>query len=145
MATKLSTYPLRLPVSLKSAVEKFSKKDRTSINQFVVVAVAEKLSALNTAAFFEERRAEADYDAFRKILTRRGGEPPDPAMNCRPPESMASALGRKRRSGGEAGKSAPPECQVAGWSPGPLTHVRGSEPRALPSRLDTGPTPYTCT
>ena len=76
MATKLSTYPLRLPVSLKSAVEKFSKKDRTSINQFVVVAVAEKLSALSTAAFFEERRAEADYDAFRKILTRRGGEPP---------------------------------------------------------------------
>jgi len=44
--TKTSTYSLRLPVSLKAAVEKLSKQDGTSINQFVVMAVAEKVSAL---------------------------------------------------------------------------------------------------
>ena len=43
------TYPLRLPRSLKEAVERLSREDRTSINQFVATAVAEKVSALQTA------------------------------------------------------------------------------------------------
>lgn len=76
MKTKSSTYPLRLPVSLKAAVEKLSKADGTSINQFVVMAVAEKVSALHTVEFFEERRSQADRKAFRKILGRKGGEAP---------------------------------------------------------------------
>jgi hypothetical protein len=42
MIAKTGTYPLRLPLSLKKAVEELSKKDGTSINQFVVMAVAEK-------------------------------------------------------------------------------------------------------
>jgi len=50
--TETMTYPLRLPRSLKRAVERQSKEDRTSINQFVATAVAEKLSALQTAEFF---------------------------------------------------------------------------------------------
>jgi hypothetical protein len=69
---------LRLPVSLKQAVEKLSKDDGTSINQFVVVAVAEKVAALQTAIYFEERAARADLDTFRRILNREGGEPPRP-------------------------------------------------------------------
>jgi hypothetical protein len=76
MTTKTSTYPLRLPVSLKAALEKMSKQDGTSINQFVVTAVAEKISALHTAEFFEERRGKADLKAFRRILKRKGGVPP---------------------------------------------------------------------
>jgi hypothetical protein len=47
-----------------------------SINQFVVVAVAEKISAMFTAAFFEERRAKAERKTFRRILNRKGGERP---------------------------------------------------------------------
>jgi hypothetical protein len=76
--TKTSTYPLRLPVSLKVALEKLSKQDGTSMNQFVVTAVAEKISALNTAAFFAERRGNGDRQTFRRILNRKGGEPPRP-------------------------------------------------------------------
>lgn len=75
-STKTSTYPLRLPQSLKTAVEKLSKEDGTSINQFVVMAVAEKVSAMNTAAFFEDRRARGDREAFVRILKREGGEAP---------------------------------------------------------------------
>ncbi len=71
-----STYPLRLPTSVKSAAEKLAKEEGISLNQFVATAVAEKLSAMNTAAFFAERRERADFDAFRAILTRQGGEPP---------------------------------------------------------------------
>lgn len=71
-----STYPLRLPRSVKAAVEKIAKEEGVSLNQFVATAVAEKLSAMNTAAFFAERSARADMAAFRRILTRKGGETP---------------------------------------------------------------------
>lgn len=70
------TYPLRLPRSLKDAVARVSAEDGTSINQFVATAVAEKISALATARFFEDRKARADFRAFDKIMRRRGGRPP---------------------------------------------------------------------
>ena len=50
------TYPLRLPRSLKAAVERLSREDQTSVNQFVATAVAEKVSALQTEQFFADRR-----------------------------------------------------------------------------------------
>jgi hypothetical protein len=74
--TETMTYSLRLPRSLKRAVERQSEEDGTSINQFVATAVAEKLSALQTAEFFADRKARADFKAFDKLMKRRGGTPP---------------------------------------------------------------------
>ena len=71
-----STYPLRLPRSVKAEVERRAKQDGISINQFVATAVAEKLAAMNTAAFFAERRDRADFKAFDRLMRRKGGEPP---------------------------------------------------------------------
>jgi hypothetical protein len=71
-----STYPLRLPHSIKAEVERIAKADGISINQFVATAVAEKLSAMNTAAFFAERRERADFEAFDRIMGRAGGAVP---------------------------------------------------------------------
>ena len=71
-----STYPLRLPKSLKDAVELASRKDGTSMNQFVAMAVAEKISALKTATFFSVRQQRADYEKFDAIMSRQGGLPP---------------------------------------------------------------------
>ena len=70
------TYPLRLPRSLKAAVERLSRDDRTSINQFVATAVAEKVSALQTATYFADRQARADFKAFDKIMRRKGASAP---------------------------------------------------------------------
>ena len=70
------TYPLRLPRSLKAAVERISRQEVTSINQFIATAVAEKVAALEAVAFFEERRQRADFAAFDAIMARTGGEPP---------------------------------------------------------------------
>jgi hypothetical protein len=53
-----------------------------SINQFVATAVAEKVSALETARFFQDRRERADFRAFDKIMKRRGGEPPRKGDEC---------------------------------------------------------------
>ena len=79
---KMSTYPLRLPTSLKTAVAEISREEGTSINQFVSMAVAEKVSAMKTAEFFATRRDRADIEAALRVLRREGGEPPsaDDAM-----------------------------------------------------------------
>jgi hypothetical protein len=72
----LATYPLRMPRSLKAGIERASKRDRSSINQFVAVAAAEKLAALDAEDYFRSRVARADLAAFDRIMSRAGGEPP---------------------------------------------------------------------
>lgn len=89
-----STYSLRLPRSLKKAVEKQSKEDGTSINQFIATAVAEKMSALQTADFFADRKARADFQAFDRLMRRRGGSPP--ASGDEMPKSKRKITRRKR-------------------------------------------------
>jgi hypothetical protein len=71
-----STYPLRLPKSIKAAAEKLAREEGVSMNQFVATAVAEKLAAMQTATFFNERRQRTDLATFRKLLNRPGGELP---------------------------------------------------------------------
>ena len=63
---------------MKAAVEKISERDGTSMNQFLVVAAAEKIAAMETENFFLKRRERADDEAFLRILNRNGGEPPRP-------------------------------------------------------------------
>jgi uncharacterized protein (DUF1778 family) len=78
MTTKktAANYALRLPRSLKTEVERLAAQDGTSVNQFIATAVAEKVSAMETVQFFAERRTQADFDAFNRIMNRSGGEPP---------------------------------------------------------------------
>ena len=76
MSNTQSTYPLRLPASIKAEVVRRAKEEGTSFNQFVATAVAEKLAAMNTATFFAERRERADFKAFDRLMRRKGGEPP---------------------------------------------------------------------
>jgi hypothetical protein len=76
MTTRTGIFPLRLPLSLKAAVEAISERDGTSMNQFLVVAAAEKIAAMQTETFFAERAGRADREAFRRVLDRSGGEAP---------------------------------------------------------------------
>jgi len=69
-----SNYALRLPASLKRAVEEIAREDGTTLNQFIVSAVAEKLAALKTADYFVKRAARADFAVFDRLMKRRGGE-----------------------------------------------------------------------
>jgi hypothetical protein len=71
-----SNYALRLPTSLKRELEKVAREDGTSLNQLIVTAVAEKLSALRTTEFFEERRKRADIVAALEVMNRERGEAP---------------------------------------------------------------------
>ncbi len=76
MKTGVSTYPLRLPSSIKAEAERLASEEGTSLNQFVAVAVAEKVAALRTADFFAQRKGKSDRAAFRALMRRPGGEKP---------------------------------------------------------------------
>jgi hypothetical protein len=67
---------LRLLASLKAEAEKVAAAEGTTLNQFINVAVAEKLAALRTERFFKERAERADLDAFKRLLDKAGTEPP---------------------------------------------------------------------
>jgi len=59
----MSNYALRLPESLKQAAKRIAAADDTTMNQFFVVAIAEKISAMETAQFFDKRAALVNAQA----------------------------------------------------------------------------------
>lgn len=71
-----ANYALRLQPSLKSAAEQVASAEGTSLNQFINIAVAEKLSALETERFFRERAAKGDRSAYMRFLDEAGDEAP---------------------------------------------------------------------
>jgi uncharacterized protein (DUF1778 family) len=79
-------YSLRLQPSLKSAAERAAAADGASLNQFINVAVAEKLAALDTAAFFQDRAQRGDREAFLAFLDQAGDAPPEEGDEVSPPK-----------------------------------------------------------
>lgn len=51
----MTTLSLRLPDSYHAMVKEITAKEEISINQFIISAVAEKISALETQNYLEER------------------------------------------------------------------------------------------
>ena len=77
MTTEVETIAVRLPVSLKAAIEEFLAPDGTALGQFLVLAAAEKLAAVKTpGTFFAQRKGQGDADAAIRFLTRPDSEPP---------------------------------------------------------------------
>ncbi len=64
----MSTFALRLPDSLYKHAKQLAEQDQASLNQFITVAVAEKVSALQTAEFFAERAGDANKDDLAQLL-----------------------------------------------------------------------------
>lgn len=74
----MSNYALRLPESLKQAVKRLATEDSTTMNQFFVLAIAEKVSAMETAAFFEKRAVKANKTQADKAWGKVGNKAPLP-------------------------------------------------------------------
>ena len=58
--------------SLLEEARKVSQSEGVALNQFINVAVAEKLSALRTEEYFRERSARASIAKAKRILKRAG-------------------------------------------------------------------------
>jgi hypothetical protein len=95
-----SNFALRLQPSLLQELRGVAEAEDTTLNQFINVAVAEKLSALRTEAYFRERAARADIPGALKILDRLGvGNAPRPNDRLtEPPQKKRRA---KRRQSNE--------------------------------------------
>ncbi len=61
---------LRLPDSLHEAAKELAKKDHFSLNQLISTALAEKLSALMTEEYLEERAKRGNKKRFKKIMSK---------------------------------------------------------------------------
>lgn len=66
----MSTISLRLPDSLHKHVKELVKQEGTSINQFITTAVAEKISALTTREYLEERGRRGSRRKFERALKK---------------------------------------------------------------------------
>jgi len=72
-----ANYALRLQPSLKNAAERIAAAEGTSVNQFINVAVAEKIAAMETEAYFTERARKGSRAAFLEFLDGAGDTPPN--------------------------------------------------------------------
>ena len=64
----MSSLNLRLPDSLHDQVRELARQDNVSINQFITLAVAEKVATLLTIETLKERARRGDRAEFERIL-----------------------------------------------------------------------------
>ena len=64
------TISLRLPDSLHETARELAKKDHVSINQLIATALAEKISALITCEYLEEKAKRGSRKKFEKAMAK---------------------------------------------------------------------------
>jgi hypothetical protein len=74
----MSTLSLRLPESLHKKVRDLAAQEGISINQFIATALAEKLSALMTMEYLEERGKKGSRQRYERVLKKVKDRPAEP-------------------------------------------------------------------
>jgi predicted transcriptional regulator len=64
----MSTLSVRLPESLHKKIKELAEKEGVSMNQFITLAVTEKMSALLTIDYLKERAENASKQKFENIM-----------------------------------------------------------------------------
>lgn len=72
-----ASYPLKLPSSVKQAAARLAKEDGVSLNQWIAVAIAQKIGVVETAADLLKRRAgDSRPEDMLPFLDKAKREPP---------------------------------------------------------------------
>ena len=66
----MTTLSLRVADSYHAMVKEITAKEEISINQFIISAVAEKTSALETQNYLEERAERGSRNKFMAVLSK---------------------------------------------------------------------------
>ncbi|EAT59262.1 MULTISPECIES: toxin-antitoxin system HicB family antitoxin [Chlorobium] len=66
----MSALSLRLPKSLHEQLREVAQEEGISINQFVMLAVAEKVASLSAVEYLEKRAKSGSRDKFLEILNK---------------------------------------------------------------------------
>ena len=66
----MSTLSLRLPNSIHRHAKRLAEEEGISMNQLISLAVAEKLSAIDTERHLTSRASKGDEAKFRRVLSK---------------------------------------------------------------------------
>jgi hypothetical protein len=66
----MSTLSIQLPESLRTAAEALAREDQVSLDQLIATALAEKIAALETERYLQQRAARDDRRAFDAALAK---------------------------------------------------------------------------
>lgn len=66
----MSTLSVRLPESLHRKIKELAEKEGVSMNQFITLAVSEKMSALLTIDYLKDRAEKASKQKFESIMNQ---------------------------------------------------------------------------
>lgn len=66
----MSTLSLRMPESLHRKLAELAKREGVSMNQLINSAIAEKLAALLTEEYLDERAKRASRERFDEALSK---------------------------------------------------------------------------
>ena len=66
----MNSKSFHLPESLQKTAQAIAKKEQTTLDQFVSLAVAEKISALLTEEYIQQRSKRARKAKFKKALKK---------------------------------------------------------------------------
>lgn len=64
----MTTMSIRLPESLHKSIKDIAQQEGISINQFVITAVAEKMAALLTEQYLQERATRGSRERYDSAL-----------------------------------------------------------------------------
>lgn len=81
-----------------SGLRRTAEEEGVALNQLINVAVAEKVSAIRSEAFFRERARRANIPEAIGILNRMGrGNPPIKGDELPAPEKLATSAPKRRK------------------------------------------------
>ena len=93
----MSTVNVQLPDSLHEKVRELAARDHISIDQFITVAVAEKMSALLTSDYLRERAQSGSRSNFEGVLAKVRDVPAEPGDEWPRPAKRQRSTRRSRR------------------------------------------------
>ena len=73
----MSSVSLRLPKTLHQQVKEVAQEEGISVNQFVMLAVAEKIASISTIEYLEKRAARGNRERLLEILGKAPDVEPD--------------------------------------------------------------------
>ena len=73
----MSALSLRLPKSLHEQLRELAQEEGISVNQFVMLAVAEKVAAISTIEYLEKRAKRGSRERFLEILSKASAVDPE--------------------------------------------------------------------
>lgn len=75
----MSVLSLRLPASLHEQLRSLSEQEGVSINQFILLAVAEKMATIDTKNYLQQRSQRGSREKLLAVLAKAPDVEPEEA------------------------------------------------------------------